>query len=313
MTPTRRLSRCWPLTVLSCALVLAGCGGNRAQPRGSDLEPARTTFLSFFEKADSLQVYTLRWPGESEREHVLTTVSRRDSPELWSKFLEGVRSAGAKGAYHGGIPIIHIRLLASERALVQGWAFPPAHEIGLYLPDGKRTSLIAPALDKFFQPLHDEVTEARARASGIQPLPATSHARPREELATFEETKSRMIRLFRNCSYLNVHAPGENSMGVDVRQEAEDAWEAMTKAVEDAKKGWAISGRPEVYIWCESADAPGRPVEVNYIAGVLGSTDPGLGANILTLRVGLSFEEALNFILAMARERERREQQDGHL
>jgi hypothetical protein len=129
------------------------------------------------------------------------------------------------------------------------------------------------------------------------------------ELPALGETKDRIVQLFHDCNYINIHAPGEDSMGVNVQGEGREAWQMMTDAVEEAEQGWAIPGQPEIYIWCQTPEAEWRLVELHYAGGVIGSPDSDLGGNVRTLRPTRAFKKGLDLMLSQARARYSHRQQ----
>lgn len=289
------------LVALCGIAMLSGCqtsrGGNRS-PRG--------IVVSLVEQADSLEIYTLTWPAEREEEHKLELISVASTPERWAELVDALADAGPKTTQHGGLPEVYIRLRAGEAVLAEGWAFPPTGELGLYLPDGGRVALEGAGLGEFFRSHHESLLTAQtsAYADQLAAADAQPNASQAQRLPDFDEVKQRISLLFPSTVYVNIHAPGENSMGVDVTKEARVDWETMTRAVEEATEGWAIIGSPDVFIMCEPRDHPERLIVLNYVAGVLGCDDPVLGGNIVVLRPASPFGDALDSMLARARSRE---------
>jgi hypothetical protein len=281
------------------ALLLHGCGRNRANAGDYDLATAREIMAAGFEQADTVEIYTLTWPGEYGKEYLVRSISRADNPEFWERAIIGLRRAAPRAVANGCVPEIHIRLRAGGQTLATGWAIPPVDEIGFYLPGNQKIVVCSAEVAELLRPFHDQVVESQALGNPRPPDPSEP------PVPSFAEVHQRMIELFRGCDYINVHAPGENSMGVDVRGEASEEWRTMTKAVEEASKGWAIpGGRPEVYIWCDVAETPSDLIELHYVGGILGSRRGELGGNVQTLRPTASFRQALESLLRRAREKE---------
>ena len=284
---------------LSMTLLLHGCGRHQPEAGDYDLATTREIMAAAFEQADTIEIYTLRWPGEFGKEHLVRSISRGDSPEFWERALGGLSRAAPRTVANGYVPEIHVRLRAGGRALAKGWAIPRADELGFHLPGGEKIVVCSTEVAELLRPFDEQVLEAQALAYPAPPEPTEP------PLPSFAEVHQRMIELFRKCDYINVHAPGENSMGVDVRGEASEEWRTMTKAVEEASKGWAIpGGRPEVYIWCDVPDRPSDLIELDCVGGVLGSPRGELGGNVQTLRPAESFRQALESLLRRAREKE---------
>lgn len=298
--------RCRQLARIIVALggiaLLSGChtsaGGDRS-PRG--------IVMSLVEQADSLEIYSVTWPEDRREEHRLEVVSAASTPERWAELLDAVANAGPRTTQHGGLPEAYIRLRAGEAVVAEGWTFPPTGEFGLYLPDGGRVALEGAALGEFFHSYHERLLTGHrnSRADELAAADAQPDASLVQRLPDFDEVKQRISLLFRSTVYVNIHAPGENSMGVDVTKQAPVDWETMTRAVEEATEGWAIIGSPDVFIMCEPRDHPERLIVLNYVAGVLGCDDPALGGNIVVLRPASPFGDALDSMLARARSRER--------
>ncbi|UCG88147.1 MAG: hypothetical protein JSW71_06285, partial [Gemmatimonadota bacterium] len=252
-------------------------------------------------------------PDKEGRERLLVSISRADQVDRWQGFIQHVGQA-APESHHEGIPWLEVRLRSRDHLVAAASAypaFPHASELAFRFPAAVQGVAVTVEGD-----LNNIVQECQQQVDAIvlanSPLSTDGIAAEAGALPSFEETKARMVKLFEECDYINIHAPGENSMGVDVCEEGREAWEMMTAAVAEAETGWVIPGQPQIYIWCETPDAPGRLNELNYIAGILGSPDPHYGGNVRTLRPAAAFGEGLDYILAAAREKEeKREQQQG--
>ncbi len=302
MARTPRTARSLGALIISLlvAVWLHGCGRDDGVGGDRDLRTTRKMMVSRFERADTLEVYTVTWPGEYERQHLLCSISRREHPEVWRKALAALRRAGPRAYWHGCVPQIHIRLRAHGQTIATGWATPQVNEIGLYLPKRERIVLWSAELAALLRPFHDQVVAAQAKANPVPP------EQPEPPLPSFAEVKPRFIKLFRECEYINLYAEDGNAIGVDIRGEAAHEWRVMTEAVEHATKGWAIpGGKPEAYIGC---DVPwtGLVIELEYVGGVLGCADRYYGGNIQTLRPGPGFQEALYSMQRRAREKRKR-------
>jgi hypothetical protein len=302
------------LSVLALAVLplglTAGCQTGSRGAQKAEAPADREAIISLFEQADALEIYTTAWPGEEEdEERLLATVLHSDDPARWAALADSLRRAGPSRR-HMGISILGLRLRAGDVIVADGSAYPPVGDVCLRAAgaaSGVRFTVGSPFND-LLVPHHERVTQATAAGcSGPPPAPEEEPA----PIPTFEEVKARMVDFFRGCVYINVRAPGENSMGVDVRQEARREWQMMTKAVENAEEGLAIPGAPEILILCEMPDASNRLIELYYVGGMLGGADRELGENVRTLRPSPEFKKGLDSILAMARARRRLEESSG--
>jgi hypothetical protein len=296
-------------------IVLLGCAGEHKGGRYVSLRSARKSLVAAFEQGDTLEVYTRDWPGEENTQPLLAVISRDEAPDRWEAFIDAARRAGPR-THHRGLPILWIRIRAGRKVLASGWAYPPADEIALWLPsDQVAAAVVGPAFNDLLSPIHEETKKAmeKAYAEYAEDDNSSSITTLQEPaLLSFEEVKARFVTLFQNCDYINIHAPEENSMGVNVRKEGREAWQIMTKAIAEAEKGWAIpGGQAEVYIWCEDPEAPSRLIELHYVAGIVGATHRYYGGNVHTLHAGPAFKQGLDSILTIAREEERRGKQSG--
>lgn len=291
---------------MSVMLSLCGCARNG----DSDVGSARDSFVSLFEQADTLEIYAVQLPDDEERDHLLVSISRADDVDRWERFIDEAGQAGPESR-HEGIPWLEMRLSSGDHMVAAASAypaFPHASELAFRLPGAMQG--VAVTVEGG---LNNIVQECQQQADAIvlanSPMSTDQMSGGVEPLPSFEETKARMMKLFAECDYINVHAPGENSMGVNVREEGRDAWEMMAAAVEEAERGWAIPGQPEIYIVCEPAGAPGRPVELHYVGGILGCPAGDLGGNVCTLRLPAHFKRGLDSLLAICRETQREDQE----
>jgi len=308
-TTCRGLSGVLELTV-AAVLLVSGCSAGRQDAGGFSLHSAREDLVALFEQSDTLEIYTTQWPNDQGEEHLLLSISRADQMDRWQGFIHDAGQAGPE-SHHEGIPWLEMRLRSGDHVLARASAYPAyphASELAFRFPAVLQgvALTVEGDLSNIVQECQRQLDAAVLANSPPSTDNITAEVPP---LPSFEETKARMVKLFADCDYINIHAPGENSMGVNVREQGRESWQMMAEAVQDAEKGWAIPGQPQIYIWCETPDAPGTLFELNYIAGILGSPDRRFGGNVQTIRPNPSFQQALQAVLTMAREKEKREQQ----
>ena len=116
----------------------------------------------------------------------------------------------------------------------------------------------------------------------------------------FPAFKARMVKLFKDCSYVNLFVPHHQLAGVNPREEGKEAWLAMLQEVERGDRGWALSRTPEaIQINCEDDRSTGHMVEVYYLGGMVGVE----GAPV-SVKVGPAFRTAIDQLVVIAEKRE---------
>lgn len=116
----------------------------------------------------------------------------------------------------------------------------------------------------------------------------------------FPAFKARMLKLFKDCSYLNISIPDGRGAAVNPREEARAQWQTMTHEIERAEKGWKVSWDPRaITLRCEVDSTTWGMVEVYYLGGML-----GLENSPVSLKVGPGFRKAIYEMVAIGHQRE---------
>jgi len=277
--------------------VFIGCRAKQPRKGPADLASARERLVAVFQQADTLELYTIYWPGEEDVEHSLGTITRQEDPGRWEAFLDNLRRAGPK-SHHQGIPLVLIRVRAGGQILATGCAYPPTGELSLRLPERNPVSVtVRDPLNGLLYSYHKRV-ELALRQS--RPAASSEQARPEPEppapLPTVEEVRQRMVAILEECIWANFGRAGRDVVEILPRANHKQAWNLLLQGVREAKPGLAVPGwPPDHFLLCEVPTGGGQS-EMHMLLfkdGMLASEEPYLGRMARTIKPGPQFLQGL--------------------
>ncbi len=316
--------------LLAAALAIAGLAAvlYSRSPHSSEppeIRATRLALLTDFRRATALEVCDMGDEhGPLPHPRVIAVIRRSDNPKRWERWVADLQKARAPGplmARHGpGLPLHLIdgkdmvaevaglpydSMLAAPQASGVWWDVQfesSLHDLLKPYVDREHTGRRQYLADFRTQHPRPDPRAARSpRFRGTLPPPARS----------FPEAKARLVKLFRDCDFVNLSPPGG---GAPVKSGvAHAAWQQMTRAVESADRGWVVPGQPEVTIAAMvfRKGEMEQPVRLDFSRGQLACDDePYYGSCAYALQAGPEFEQGLRRLQAAAKAFERQWDED---
>jgi len=285
--------------------------GARAHPYRLELDEARGLVVGYLQRSDRIEIcFDLQPAGPHSTPAVLGTVRRTDDAKRWSAW-----TADLAGSHQWQVtamkgPPLRLRFLHGTDYVGEVTSFAGSSLLGVGTPDGRSGQIqFASSLNGLLSTYAARARAMRLEASRQQEKNRSAAPRPqpsaRPPARDFAQARSRIVSMFRECTYINLPPPGG---AVDVTGEGRTYWQKMVRAVEKAPRGWAIPGPSKTFIVVMTirSGEPVRPVHFDYASGQLGSADPYYGSDAYTLAPGQEFDAALKGLLTLAEERDRR-------